>query len=466
MSSESGNKSPIPRIALVGRPNVGKSTIFNRLTGTRNALVDATPGLTRDLRYAEIRWDDFLMQLIDTGGMSQSRAQGRISRLVHGQALKAVKQADLLLIVLDAKEGLSPADREIIDTLRPYKKPRVIAVNKVDVLSRTPYLEEFYELGIDGFIPISAEHGTGISELMERVVHCLKHIDTSCDILRGGREDLIQEKKQGGGQPIKVALIGRPNTGKSSLLNRLAGEQRMIVTDIPGTTRDAIDTLLQRTDKKDILLTDTAGIRRKARVKDKIEKFSLIKAIDAIKACDIALVVMDALEGITDQDKRLIGYTEKYARACITLFNKQDLIKGDQGLVKLRTLELRQAKRFIAYSPHLNISALTGKGLKHILPLIDRVYAEFSTSINTGGANRILQKAISKRSPPISKGHHLRLYYTTQVGIRPPTFLMFANYPESIPSQYGRFIANQFREELGLKQIPVRILFRKRDKRT
>lgn len=444
---------------------MGKSTLLNRLTRTRNALVDSTPGLTRDRRYAELKWEGLTMQLIDTGGMDRSPDLDSISRIVHEQSLKAVEESDLLLIVLDVKEGLTPADREIIDTLRSYKKPYLVIINKVDNPSHELDLGEFYELGVNEVIPVSAEHGRGINALMTRVVDVFKHMDLPLEDSPADLEGLAQELKQDEEQPVKVALIGRPNTGKSSLLNRLAGEPRMIVTDVPGTTRDAIDTLLQRPGRKDILLTDTAGIRRKARVSDKIEKFSIIKAINVIKACDIVLIVMDISEGITDQDKRLIGYTERYGRACITLFNKCDLIRQDQSLVKLRSGELERAKRFIPYSPHLNISALTGKRVNRILPLIDDVYIDFNTLINTGSINSVLQKALAKRTPPISRGHHLKLYYTTQVATKPPTFLLFANYPDVIPSQYKRFLANQFREQLGLKQTPILILFRKRERR-
>jgi GTP-binding protein len=466
MHSKFKDKKIIPKVALIGRPNVGKSTLLNRLTRTRDALVDSTPGITRDRRYAELNWDGLTMQLIDTGGMERSPDPDLISRIVHEQSLKAVEESDLLLTILDAEEGLTLADREIIDLLRLSNKPYLIVINKADSSSHKVNPGEFYELGVNEVIPISAEHGRGINALMTRVVDVLKHIGWPLKDTPGNFEDLTQELKEDEDQPIKVALIGRPNTGKSSLLNRLVGEPRMIVTDVPGTTRDAIDTLLQRPVRKDLLLTDTAGIRRKARVRNKIEKFSIIKAINVIKACDIVLIVMDISEGITDQDKRLIGYTERYGRACITLFNKWDLIQQDHSLVKLRSGELEQAKRFISYSPHLNISALTGKRVNRILSLIDDVYTDFNALINTGSVNSILQKAVAKRSPPISRGHYLKLYYTTQVATKPPTFLLFANYPDFIPSQYKRFLANQFRQQLGLKQTPIRILFRKRERRS
>jgi len=465
MNSMPKNKKIMPKVALIGRPNVGKSTLLNRLTHTRDALVDSLPGLTRDRRYAELKQDGLTMQLIDTGGIDKSSNLNTISQIVREQSLKAVEESDLLLIILDVKEGLTLADREIIDELRSYKKPYLIVINKVDNPSLELNLSEFYELGVSEIIPVSAEHGKGTDALMTRVIDVLKHMNWPLEDSSANLEGLPSETMQDGDQPIKVALIGRPNTGKSSLFNRLVGEPRMIVTDLPGTTRDSIDTLIQRPGRKDILLTDTAGIRRKARVNNKIEKFSIIKAINVIKGCDIVLIVMDISEGITDQDKRLIGYTERYGRACITLFNKWDLLQQDQRLAKLRSRELEQAKRFIPYSPHRNISALTGKYVNRILPLIDDVYVDFNKLINTGGVNSALQKTLAKRTPPISRGHHLRLYYTTQIASKPPTFLIFANYPDFIPSQYERFLANQFREQLGLKHTPVRILFRKRERR-
>ncbi len=450
----------IPKVALIGRPNVGKSTLFNRITRTRDALIDSAPGLTRDLRYAEVRWNGLTMEIIDTGGIDRSPEQDQMSRIVHGQSLKAIAESNLLVIVMDANEGLTLADTEVVNAARLYEKPYIIAANKVDNALREPYVSEFYELGVVEVISISAEHGRGINDLMTRVADMLEQVYGP---LNETEELILSPKKR---RPIRVALTGRPNTGKSSLLNRMLGEPRMIVTDIPGTTRDAIDTLLERPDKRDILFTDTAGIRRKARIKNKIEKFSIIKAIAAINACDIALVVMDFSEGITDQDKRLIGYTEKYGKACITLFNKWDLVQGDRSLMKWRSLELQETKRFIPYSPHLNISALTGRHVDRILPLIDDVYQDFSTLTTTGSVNRILQKAITKRTPPISKGHHLRLYYATQVAANPPTLLVFANYPELIPSNYRRFLANHFRKELGLEQTPIRIVFRKKERRS
>jgi GTP-binding protein len=451
----------IPTVALVGRPNVGKSTLFNRLSRSRDALVDPTPGLTRDRRHARISWNDFRLEIWDTGGMENRDSRNAMTRLVHEQSLKAVEGCDLLLILVDAQQGLTPSDREIVESLRRYERPCIIVVNKVDNPSQESCTAEFFELGIGDVVPVSAEHGRGVKGLMERAAAVLSHSFPS------GSGGALSTGEPGGDAevPIRIAVVGRPNVGKSSLLNRLVGEPRMIVTDIPGTTRDAVDTLIHRHMKRDALLTDTAGIRRKARVSDRIEKLSVIKAIDAIKDCDIALIVLDAPEGITDQDKRLIGYVDEYGRGGISLFNKWDLIQGDQSLTRLRTAELKRAKRFVGYAPHLNISARTGRNTEKIFPLVDSLYDEFVASVNTGRLNQVLQKAVAMRSAPMAKGHQLKLYYATQVALKPPTFLVFANYPEQIPVHYRRFLANQFRGQLGLSKTPIRLLFRQRERR-
>jgi GTP-binding protein len=451
----------IPTVVLVGRPNVGKSTLFNRLTRSRDALVDPTPGLTRDRRHARINWDDLNLEIWDTGGMGDGEHRDAMTRLVHEQSLKAVEGSDLLLILVDARQGLTPSDREIVESLRRYEKPCIIVVNKVDNSSQESCTAEFFELGIGDVASVSAEHGRGVKGLMERIAAVLSRSFPA----RGESPPDIEESGADADGPMRIAVVGRPNVGKSSLLNRLVGEPRMIVTDIPGTTRDAVDTLIHRHMKRDALLTDTAGIRRKARVSDRVEKFSVIKAIDVIKDCDVALVVLDATEGITDQDKRLIGYVDEYGRGGISLFNKWDLIQGDQSLIRLRAAELKRAKRFVSYTPHLNISARTGRNTDKILPLVDSLYDEFTASVNTGKLNQVLQKAMAMRSPPMARGHQLRFYYTTQVASKPPTFLVFANYPKEIPVHYRRFLANQFREQLGLSKTPIRLLLRQRERR-
>jgi GTP-binding protein len=465
----------IPKIALIGRPNVGKSTLFNRLTRSKNALVAPAPGLTRDRRYGRIFASGLAMDIIDTGGLDYSSNQDQMGKMVLEQGLKAIDDADIILFILDLKDGLTGQDTEISGRLRACRKPVLTAVNKVDSPAQETMLGEFYRLGME-IIPVSAEHGRNIYDLVEKLAELAISIgferhegqpEVSDDGMEGPE---IEDSARPGLQvhpdtPVRVAIIGKPNVGKSSLLNRLLGEPRMIVSDVAGTTRDAIDTLLERPGQRSIIFTDTAGIRRKAKVSEKIEKFSVIKAIEAIKSCDIAIVVMDAAEGITDQDKRLIGYVEEYKRAVVTIFNKWDLIQGDKALVKLRTEELEFAKRFISYAPHINLSALTGKNVKKLLAVIDSVYEKFTAVIGTGKANQALQKAMSLRTPPISKGHFLKLYYTTQVAIAPPTFLVFANYPDLIPGNYLRFLTNQFRKHLDISQAPVYMIFKERERR-
>ena len=466
----------IPRIALIGRPNVGKSTLFNRLTRSKSALVAPAPGLTRDRRYGRISASGLAMDIIDTGGLDYSSNQDQMGKMVLEQGVKAIDDADIILFILDLKDGLTGQDVEIADRLRPCRKPVLTVVNKVDSPAQETMLGEFYRLGMEEIIPVSAEHGRNIIDLVEKMAELAISIgferpedqpESSDDGMEGPEEEdrVRPELQVHPDTPVRVAIIGRPNVGKSSLLNRFLGEPRMIVSDVAGTTRDAIDTLLERHECRSIIFTDTAGIRRRARVSEKIEKFSVIKAIEAIKSCDIAIVVMDAAEGITDQDKRLIGYVEEYKRAVVTIFNKWDLIQGDKALMKLRTEELEFAKRFIPYAPHINLSALTGRNVKKLLAIIDSVYEEFTAVMGTGKANQALQKAMSLRTPPISKGHFLKLYYTTQVAIGPPTFLVFANYPDLIPGNYLRFLTNQFRKHLDISNTPVHLVFKERERR-
>jgi len=456
-------KEAAPRVALVGRPNVGKSTLFNRLTGSRHALVDPTPGLTRDRRYGRVAWKGLVMEIIDTGGLEPGRGGDIVSRAAHEQSIKAIEESALLLVLLDGQEGITASDRMAMEFLRSFGKPCLGVVNKVDGPVQDRGLPEFYELGFDVLVPVSAEHGRGVRDLMDEVNRAL--IEGGWAVERPGGEEEDRAPEEEGDGPVRLAVIGRPNVGKSSLLNRIVGESRMIVTDVPGTTRDAVDTVLRRRGRREIMLIDTAGIRRRARVEERIEKFSVLKAIDAIRDCHLALIVLDATEGVTDQDKRLIGYADQYGRAGISVFNKWDLVVKDEGLARLRLGELKRAKHFAEHMPHLNCSALTGRHVDRILPMVDAVYEEFSASVNTGRANQVLERALALRSPPIAHGHHLRLYYTTQVASRPPTFLIFTNYPKWVPTQYSRFLANQFRQQLDLPRTPVRFIFRQRERR-
>ncbi len=447
----------MPVIALVGRPNVGKSTLFNRLTRSRDALVAELPGLTRDRRYGKCLLETLWVELVDTGGIETEDGEDSVSRAVCLQGVQAVREADLLLFIVDARDGITAADQEVFDLLRPFGKPLIVVANKVDGPRQEDLVVEFHALGAGEVVPVSAEHGRGITELVERIEAVCRELGGA----EGNREPVTVPEEE---RPIRVSLLGRPNVGKSSLFNRLAGEPRMIVTDIPGTTRDSIDTLIRRPGHRDILLTDTAGIRRRARVEDKVEKFSVLKAIDAVKTCDVVLLVLDATEGVTDQDKRLLGYGEEYGRAVMTIYNKWDLVQGDRNLARLRTEELERAKRFMPHAPHVNVSALTGRNASRIFPIVDELSAQFQATFSTGRVNRVLARAMSARTPPVFQGHHVRLFYATQVATRPPTFLVFANYPQHVPAYYKRFLVKQFRRELEISHTPVRFVFRGRDR--
>lgn len=443
-------------VTLLGRPNVGKSTLFNRLTRSREALVDPTPGLTRDLRERVLCVEGVTLRLVDTGGVDFG-SQDRMNSLVMTKSLEALSGSDLVIFMVDAKEGLTAGDKELFNLLRRLERPFLLVANKMDGPAHDRFIWDFFELGAGEPIAVSAEHSRGIKGLKEAMARRLEALGAArhCDM----------ESAQAGGEMIRVALLGRPNVGKSSLLNRMIGEERMIVTDIAGTTRDSIDTLLKTPSGPDILLTDTAGIRRRSRVRQRIEKFSVLKSLEALKRSDMVIVVMDSSEGVTDQDKRLIGYTEQYYKACLTVYNKWDLISGDKALTRLRNEELRVAKRFIPYAPHLNISAKTGKNVSKIIPLLHEMAAQLKTTLNTGHVNKILREALAQRTPPIHKGHHVKLYYATQIGHSPPAFVIFANYPAHIPNHYKRFLLNQFRAALGVDKIPVKLVFRQRERR-
>jgi GTP-binding protein len=462
----------LPQVALIGRPNVGKSTLFNRLTGSKAALVDNTPGLTRDRRYGTAMRAPCPFTLIDTGGLGTGLSDtDQIGQQVIEQTLRALDEADLLVIIFDAREGLTPEDQDVLELLRRARKPFLAVVNKVEGKRADVAVAEFYETGIEELLPISARTGKGIAGLLERI--CEELESNKIPVLDGAE---IQASGQGAGpkskgpessgaeeprdRPIRVCIIGRPNVGKSSLLNRIIGEQRMIVADVPGTTRDSIDTLLSREKGHDLILVDTAGIRRKSKVRDKIEKFSVLKAIEAIKSSDIAVVVMDATEGITDQDKRLIGYTAQYGKGCITLYNKWDLVRDDPGLRRRLNREAEILRKVVPYAPHLNISALSGSNVQKLLPLIDQVFADFSFRQSTGRLNRLLKEALLRRNPPVVKGHFLKIYYMTQTDVRPPCFVLFCNYPDLFPEHYRRFLANFFRRQCGIPHTPIRIVFR------
>lgn len=438
-----------PIVALVGRPNVGKSSLFNRLSKTQKAIVDPTPGVTRDRHYEKVTMNDRVFILVDTGGI-ESDKQEKMAGLIREQSMLAIEEADVILFMLDGKEGVMPEDYEVVNHLRRTEKPVYYLVNKVD----SPELEQqrlhqFYELGIDKLWPISAAHSYGIKDFFSALLDALPIFPEA----EGLPEDTIS-----------LACIGRPNVGKSSMINRLCGEERMVVSNVPGTTRDSVDTLLT-VNKQNYLLIDTAGIRRRGKVQEKLEKFSVMQALGALERCDVALILLDADEGITEQDTKVLGYAFERGRACLILINKWDLVKDDKKRQKHILDEVERATIFAGFAPTLTVSALSGFGVKKILPTVKQIHGQYSQKFSTGKLNKVLQEAVDGHNPPMHKGKRLKLYYTTQMASRPPTFLIFANYPKGIHFSYYRYLVNQFRSGLKLDKTPIKILLRERKRK-
>ena len=434
-----------PMVAIVGRPNVGKSTFFNQVTRSRDALVDDFPGVTRDRIYGDATWNDIPFTLVDTGGFS-GQLDDALAESIRHQVFEALAAADAIIVLMDGKQGLSPYDRDIVDTLRNQRKPVFFAVNKIDDPAQEGALADFFALGLDNLFPLSAEHRFGLGDLLDRLVAAFeRHEETRRD-------------------EIKLAVVGRPNVGKSSLLNRLAGEERHLVSAIPGTTRDAVDSVIKR-EGRYYRLIDTAGIRRKGKVTRKLEKFSVLKALRSLDRCDVALIVIDAAEGVTDQDISVAGYAYERGCGCILLLNKWDLVAKDQHSVRRFSDELRAAAKFLAFAPVLTLSALTGQRVPRIFKLVDTVYAQYTTRVGTGRLNRILEQALADNEPALHHGRRIKFYYATQAATGPPTFIMFVNYPEAVHFSYQRYLTNRLREGAGLNDTPIRLVLRPRSGR-
>ncbi len=485
--SEVINSGRLPLVAMVGRPNVGKSSFFNRLTRSRKAIVDDTPGVTRDRHYGRVRWDAKEFILIDTGGLepeesddviatraafpgeSSAGIRKKITGNMRSQALTAAMDADIVLFMVDGREGLSSEDIRIYHWLRKSDKPVMVIVNKVDgpELEAT-LLPSFFEMGVEELWPVSSAHGYGVRSFLDQLTAGFKPAIVADD----KAEDFVaadpeEEPDAGEGVPlpaaIRTAVIGRPNVGKSSLVNRLVGEERMVVSEMPGTTRDSIDTVLRR-GNKEYRIIDTAGIRRKGKVRQKIEKFSVIRALKAIEESDVAMVLIDADEGITEQDAKIIGYALERGRGCLVIINKWDLLAGKRKRMVQVMEEIERQVRFVGYAPLLKVSALTGSGCKRILPMVDRMVNQAGRKFGTGVLNRVLTRAVEGHSPPLYRGRRLKFFYATQVGVRPPSFLLFVNYPDAVHFSYYRYLINCFREGLGLDLIPFNIKIRERNR--
>jgi GTP-binding protein len=432
-----------PIVAIIGRPNVGKSTFFNRVTKTTDAIVDNVPGVTRDRHYGDAIWDDVEFVLVDTGGFFYDQ-KDELSKEIKFQVNQAIEDADVIIFMLDGKGGISPFDSDMIPMLRNIKKPVFYVVNKIDGAEQESAMYDFYSLGIEKLYPISSEHRYGTSDFLDDLI-----------------KNLPEQKPRQSEKMIQLAVVGRPNVGKSSLINRIIGEKRLLVSNIPGTTRDAID-ITCTINENSYVLIDTAGIRRKGKVSKKLEKFSIIKALRSLDRCDVALLVIDAIEGVTDQDINIAGYAYERGCGCIFLLNKWDAIDKDDKTVKKHTEQLRMAAKFLSFAPVLTISALTGQRVLKIFSLVQDVYTQYVTRIDTGPLNKMLEDALKKNEPSIHRGKRLKFYYMTQTGSKPPTFICFVNYPEAVHFSYKRYLINQIRESTGLIQTPIRLIFRKR----
>jgi len=437
-------------IAIVGRPNVGKSTLFNRMSRSNQALVGDLPGVTRDRNYAQLIFEEKTFTLVDTGGYVSSEGSD-LEDLTREQILLALDEADIILFVADAKTGLHPEDAGFVDLLRRTSKPFVLAVNKVDGPEQERHLTEFYELGLDRSHPTSAAHGYGVAQLLSELAALVPE-----EI-----EDLGETQEQ---EEIKMAIIGRPNVGKSTLVNHLLGAQRVIVSATPGTTRDAVDSVLEHRGQR-YLLIDTAGIRRKGRIREKLEKISIMRALQSIDRSHVSMMLLDAAEGVTDQDLHIAGYIQERYRACIVGINKWDVVEKDGKLAKRLLEDVRDRFKFFPFAPIITFSALSGKRVARIMPTVREVFQQYNQRITTGILNRGLAEALRKHEPPIVKGRRLKFFYATQASTKPPTFVLFCNYPDLIHFSYERYLTNQFREACGLDKSPLRLIFRGRERK-
>ena len=434
-----------PLVAIVGRPNVGKSMLFNRLVGQRLSIVEDTPGVTRDRLYAEAEWCGRKFNMVDTGGIEPT-TDSEILLFMREQAQIAISAADVIILVTDIRTGVTAADKDVANMLLRSKKPVVLAVNKADSTGATdPAIYEFYALGLGDPIAVSAVHGHGTGDLLDA---CLAHFPEPDD------EDKEDDS-------IKVAVIGKPNVGKSSLVNRVLGEKRVIVSDVAGTTRDAVDTSLENKYGKYVFI-DTAGIRRKSRVDERVEKFSVMRAQLAIERADVCLIMIDARDGVTEQDTKIAGLAHEAGKASIIVVNKWDLVDKETGTMEKMRKDVMRDLSFMSYAPIIFISAMTGQRIDRIYELINFVNDQSNMRITTGMLNNVLADAQARVQPPTDKGRRLKIYYMTQTGIKPPCFVIFCNSRELFHFSYQRYIENQIRAVFGLEGTPVRIVIRQK----
>ncbi|RMG71898.1 MAG: ribosome biogenesis GTPase Der [Chloroflexi bacterium] len=446
-----------PLVALVGRPNVGKSTLFNRLVGARLAVTDEIPGTTRDRLQAESEWGGMVFNVVDTGGIEiyqpkDSRDESPLAEgsadfvpQIRAQALLAIQEADVIVMLVDITHGITAADEEIAEILRRTSKPVIVAANKADTLELNDEAMEFYALGVGVVVPISAIHGLGTGDLLDEVVDALQSTDMQFD------EDESDH--------LKIAIVGRPNAGKSTLLNHLLGEERAIVSPLAGTTRDAIDTQI-KWHGADVTLIDTAGIRRRGKIEPGVEKYSVLRAFKAIERCDVALLVIDSQDGVTEQDEHIAGYVLEQYKGLVVIMNKWDAVEKDAHTMNEYTKQVQEKLHFIPYVPVLFISALTGQRIHQVLETAHRVWENRFIRLPTSEVNRILREAIQRHPPPVKGTKRLKIYFGTQVGTAPPLFLFHVNDKKLVHFSYRRFLENRIREEYPFEGTPIRMSFR------
>ena len=434
-----------PLVAIVGRPNVGKSMLFNKLTGQRLSIVEDTPGVTRDRLYAPCEWLGRKFDLVDTGGI-EPRTDDEILLFMRTQAEIAIQNATVIIFLCDIKTGLTASDQEVANMLLKSGKPVVLAVNKMDQTGPTnPDIYEFYNLGLGDPIPVSAVHGHGTGDLLDA---CLDYFPP-------------EDEEEDDPDVIKVAIIGKPNVGKSSLVNRILGEERVIVSDMAGTTRDAVDSFFEN-EKGKYLLIDTAGMRKKSKVEDRVEKFSVLRGTMAIERCDVCLILIDANEGVTEQDTKVAGLAHDAGKACIIVVNKWDSVEKDGKTMDKMREDIRRDLSYMTYAPILFISALTGQRVERLFDLINYVNEQAAMRITTGMLNNVLADATARVQPPTDRGRRLKIYYMTQVGVKPPHFVCFCNNAELFHFSYQRYLQNQIRTTFGLEGTPIKLTVREK----
>ncbi len=459
--------SDLPLVAVVGRPNVGKSTLFNRLVGGRPALVEDVPGVTRDRRYGEVEFGGRRFRVVDTGGLDPGAEEGAVTAGIHRQAHRGVGEADVIVFVVDARDGVTPTDRDVAEMLRKSGKPVIVAANKVDGAAQESLVGEIYEMGLGEVIAVSATHGRGSRELLDAIFATLDSVAPTPTPTPTPTPESDSEPREPAPEtrrPIRLAFVGRPNVGKSSLVNRLLGEERVLVHDQPGTTTDPVDTPFEFLGDP-FVLVDTAGIRKRARVEEPTEKIAVSMALGVIERADVAALVIDSSEGPAEQDAKIGGAIEEAGRAVVIVFNKADLLgtgrARDAAEKKLRE-QVKDTLPFLSFAPIRFVSAKTGQGVTDLISDAGRIYQEHGRRIATAELNRFFAEVCEETPPPTLRGRPVRIHYLTQVGSHPPTFVLWANRPELVHYAYRRFLQNQLRQRFGFEGSPVRIVTRRK----